>query len=163
MHILKLSISLYADYIKIQSEKEQIQAWLLMQANPALRRLKQEDCYETGIALSYRVSFEPYWTTEGVFLNHSKGRRMEITGSRKTTWTTQITESRDIERKRNPIRFSICQGVEAEGQNCLKCWVQNLVKGREAQAEFKIDVNSRKRDLHLMGDTREERVLSTRP
>lgn len=49
-----------------------------MKANPALRRLKQEDCYETGIALSCRVSFEPYWTTEGVFLNHSKGRRMEI-------------------------------------------------------------------------------------
>lgn len=55
------------------------------QANPALRMLTQRDHYESEIGLSYRVSFKPFWCTEGVFLNHSKRRRVEDNGRRKTT------------------------------------------------------------------------------
>lgn len=48
----------------------------------------------------------------------------------------------EIERAVKPNQIQHCQRVEAEGQNCLKCWVQNVEK-REAQVEFKVDVNSR--------------------
>jgi hypothetical protein len=39
--------------------------------------------------------------------------------------------------------------------------VQNVEK-REAQVVYKVDVNSRKRELLLMSDTRKEGALSTR-